>query len=66
MRKHIPLHRGFINLNNEMTDKYYYYPHFEGRIFESSLGKCIMVTFRLGAFRFYIGWYYKKHYQAIS
>jgi len=59
MIKHIPLHRGFMNFNNEMADKYYYLPHFEICKFNSSSGKCIMFTYRLGKFRFYIGWYYK-------
>jgi hypothetical protein len=60
MNKHIPLHRGFINFNNEMKDHYYWLPrlYFE-RHPNCNSCKLIMLYFRWFAFRFYCGYYYK-------
>jgi hypothetical protein len=54
MVKHIPFHRGFINFNTEMKDKYFRIPRiwFE-KIHGSYFGELIMIYFRFGKFRFY-------------
>ena len=58
MIKHWPLKRGFANLNT-VIERSYKIPYFRKDTWESSFGKCLMITVQWCRIRFYIGYYYK-------